>query len=136
MYVTGYAEIVLIVRDVKKSARFYKDVVGLEIDKEADDEWAWFWIGPKRNRQRLGLHKGKLLFEEYSPHPEGQRWGNIHYALHVPMNVLYQAIDHVSRSGVNIYGPKEFPYFDAIAYYFYDPDGNLIEFWSEREDNA
>lgn len=132
MFVTGLAEIVLIVRDVKKSAAFYSDVVGLETEREADDEWAWFWIGPKNKRQRLGLHKGKLLFEEHSPHPEGQRWGHVHYALHVPMDKLYQAIDMVSRHGINIYGPKEFEWMNAVAYYFYDPDGNLIEFWAEK----
>ena len=48
------------------------------------------------------------------------------------MEKLYQAIGMVSRHGINIYGPKEFEWMNAVAYYFYDPDGNLIEFWTEK----
>ena len=32
--------------------------------------------------------------------------------------------------GVEVYGPKHFEWMQAQAYYFYDPDGNLVEFWS------
>jgi catechol-2,3-dioxygenase len=29
-----------------------------------------------------------------------------------------------------VYGPKRFDWMSAEAWYFYDPDGNLLEFWS------
>jgi catechol 2,3-dioxygenase-like lactoylglutathione lyase family enzyme len=29
-----------------------------------------------------------------------------------------------------VYGPTEFEWMKARSYYFYDPDGNLLEFWS------
>jgi len=41
----GLAELVLIVEDVLASARFYEDVVGLTLENEPSDEWAWFWAG-------------------------------------------------------------------------------------------
>jgi len=132
MFCTGFAEIVLIVEDVKRSFEFYRDVVGLEVLKEADDEWAWLWIGKPEKGQRIGLHKGKLLFEEHSPYPEGERWGRVHYALHVPRDRIEEALEHVRSHDVEVYGPKEFPWMNAIGYYFYDPDGNLLEFWSEE----
>ena len=36
----------------------------------------------------------------------------------------------VVRSGVEVYGPEQLDWRNARAYYFYDPDGNLLEFWS------
>jgi len=131
-YVTGFAEMVLIVEDVPKAAEFYEKVVGLTVEKEADDEWAWFTIGKHRPLQRIGLHKGKLLYEDKSPYPEGSRWGHIHYALHVEPDNLEKAVRHVRDHGVEVYGPESFKWMNAKSYYFYDPDGNLIEFWAEQ----
>jgi catechol 2,3-dioxygenase-like lactoylglutathione lyase family enzyme len=31
-----------------------------------------------------------------------------------------------------VYGPVELEWMNAESYYFYDPDGNLLEFWSPR----
>jgi catechol-2,3-dioxygenase len=45
MYSSGISELVLVVKDVLSSARFYEEVVGLTPEKEVDDEWAWFWAG-------------------------------------------------------------------------------------------
>ena len=130
MFSTGFAEIVLIVKDVKASACFYQDVVGLAPESEADESWAWFWAGKPGQTQRVALHKGTLLFEEHSPLPEGERWGQVHYAFNVPREKLDAAVQHVRRHGVEVYGPAHFEWMRAEAYYFYDPDGNLLEFWS------
>src|SRR5262249_23551790 len=75
MFSIGLSEIVLIVNDVKAAARFYRDVVGLTPETEADDAWAWFWAGVPGQAQRVALHKGTLLFEDQSPLPTGERWG-------------------------------------------------------------
>ena len=88
MFSTELAEIVLIVEDVKRSARFYRDVVGLVPENEPDDGWAWFWAGEPGQAQRVALRKGPLLFEEESPLPEGERWGRVHYAFNVPREKL------------------------------------------------
>lgn len=130
-YVKGFAEMVLIVSDVKKSARFYGKIVGLTPEREASKEWAWFFLGDHEKPQRLGLHRGKLLFEEKSPLPEGQRWGRVHFALHVDFNNLEMAAEQVRSNGIEVYGPETFDWMNARSYYFYDPDGNLIEFWAE-----
>jgi catechol-2,3-dioxygenase len=129
---TGFAEIVLIVEDVPKAAEFYREVVGLEPESEPRETWAWFFAGKRGESQRIALHKGSLLFEEHSPHPEGERFGNIHFALLVPRDRLEAAVEHVRAHGVEVYGPEQFDWMDAVAlaYYFYDLDGNLLEFWS------
>jgi catechol-2,3-dioxygenase len=134
VFSTGYAEIVLIVEDVHKSAYFYREVVRLIPMTEPNDEWAWFFVDGDSGHEKLALHKGKLLFEEFSPHPEGQRWGHIHFALNVPRTRLNEAVEHLKNNEIIVYGPKEFSWMNAMAYYFYDPDGNLVEFWSEQDD--
>jgi catechol 2,3-dioxygenase-like lactoylglutathione lyase family enzyme len=125
---TGLAELVLIVADVSAAARFYRDVVGLEPETEADDAWAWFFAGEPGRPQRIALHKGSLLFEGHSPHREGERFGQVHFALEVPRDE--EAVERVRAHGVEVYGPTEFEWMRARGYYFYDPDGNLLEFWS------
>jgi catechol-2,3-dioxygenase len=130
MFTEELAELVLIVDDVGRSARFYKDVVGLSPEGEPDDEWAWFWAGEPGRAQRLALHKGRLLFEEESPLPDGERWGRVHYAFRVPRTKLEEATNHVREKGNEVYGPVYLDWMGALSYYFYDPDGNLLEFWS------
>ena len=133
LFTTGLAELVLIVEDVQRAARFYREVVGLEPASEADDEWAWFFAGDDGQSQRIALHRGALLFEEHSPHPAGERFGNIHLALDVPRARFDAAVEHVRGSGTAVYGPTRFDWMRATSYYFYDPDGNLLEFWSPDE---
>ena len=130
MYSTGLAEIVLIVSDVEKSAQFYRDVVGLTPHHEANDTWAWFWTGDPGIPQRIAVHKGTLLFEEHSPFPPGKRFGQTHFAFNVPRERLEAAVENVRDHGVDVFGPTHFDWMAADSYYFYDPDGNLLEFWS------
>ena len=132
MYSSGISELVLVVKDVLSSARFYEEVVGLMPEKEVDDEWAWFWAGTPGEAQRIALRKGPLLFEQHSPRPEGERWGAVHYAFEVAQDRLDDAVEHVRRKGVEVYGPVNLDWMDAISYYFFDPDANLIEWWSRR----
>jgi catechol-2,3-dioxygenase len=70
------------------------------------------------------------LFEEHSPLPEGKRWGQLHFALEVPREKLEESVAHVKDKGVEVYGPTYFEWMKAKSYYFFDLDGNLLEFWS------
>jgi catechol 2,3-dioxygenase-like lactoylglutathione lyase family enzyme len=91
----GLAELVLIVEDVPRSARFYQEVVGLELEHETSDEWAWFWAGKPGDPQRIALHRGSLLFEEHSPFPEGERFGGAHFAFEVARIDLEESVQRV-----------------------------------------
>jgi catechol 2,3-dioxygenase-like lactoylglutathione lyase family enzyme len=126
----GLAELVLVVEDVPRAAEFYEHVVGLELEHRTGDEWAWFFTGA--GRQRLAVHRGSLLFEEHSPYPEGERFGRVHFAFDVAPEDLDAAVGRVRGAGVEVYGPEEFDWMNARSYYFYDPDGNLLELWSSR----
>jgi catechol 2,3-dioxygenase-like lactoylglutathione lyase family enzyme len=131
MSTRGFSEILLIVADVPKAAEFYEHVVGVELEQQTDDTWAWFFTGGER-KERLGLHRGRLMFEEHSPHPEGERFGHVHFAFDVAREDLDAAVERVRAAGVDDWGPVDLDWMDAQSYYFYDPDGNLLEFWSPR----
>jgi len=126
----GFSEIVLIVSDVPKASRFYQDVVGLELEHETSDTWAWFFAGADDRRQRLALHRGPLMYEQHSPHAEGERFGQVHFAFEVARDELDAAVERVRDAGVEVYGPEQLEWMNAESYYFYDLDGNLLEFWS------
>lgn len=130
MFSVGLSEIVLVVRDVSAAARFYRDAVGLAPASEAEEEWAWFWCGAEGSPQRLAVTTRRLLFEEHSPRPPGKRFGQVHFALHVPRERLAAAVEHIRGQGVRVFGPSRFEWMRAESYYCYDPDGNLVELWS------
>jgi catechol 2,3-dioxygenase-like lactoylglutathione lyase family enzyme len=130
----GLSEIVLIVEDVPRAAEFYERVVGLELEQRSGDEWAWFFAGASDRKQRVALHRGRLMFEEHSPYPEGERFGRVHFAFEVPRDELDAAIERVRAAGVEAWGPVDIDWMEAQSYYFYDPDGNLLEFWSPEPD--
>jgi len=55
--------------------------------------------------------------------------GQIHYALRVERDKIEEALSHLKKNGITIYGPRYFKWMKATGHYFYDLDGNLIEFW-------
>ena len=134
MFSVGLAEIVLLVEDVPAAARFYHEVVGLAPASPVDERWAWFWAGTPGRNQRIALHKGRLLFEEESPFPEGQRFGRVHFAFETPRQRLAAAVAHVRARGVTVHGPTRLEWMRAESHYFYDLDGHLLEFWSPDEE--
>lgn len=126
----GLSELVLVVKDVAVAARFYREVVGLVPEREATGEWAWFWAGRPGRRQRLGITRGPLMFEESSPRPPGLRFGPAHFAFEVERADLKKEAARVAAFGAAVMGPARLEWMRAESYYFYDPDGNLVEFWS------
>jgi len=51
------------------------------------------------------------------------------YAFRVAAAELEEAVERVRSHGVQVFGPHQF---DDVghAYYFYDPDDNLVEFYA------
>jgi catechol 2,3-dioxygenase-like lactoylglutathione lyase family enzyme len=56
----------------------------------------------------------------------------VHFAFEVARDDLDEAVARVGGAGVEVFGPVELEWMNAESYYFYDPDGNLLEFWSPR----
>lgn len=137
MATLGLSEIVLVVKDVAPAAAFYRDVVGLLPARPESDEWAWFFAGAPGGAPFLAVHKGKLLFEEKSPlsverggqRPLGHAFGQVHFALEVARSEIDGEVARVRSKGVDVFGPVRLEWMSADSWYFYDPDGNLVEFW-------
>ena len=106
MFSRGFREVILIVDDVEASTVFYRDVVGLELQPQQTSDWAWFYVGDPERRQRLGIHKGTLLFENQPAAPGGERWGPVHYAFQVAPDELEDAAKHVRSHGIEVFGPE------------------------------
>jgi catechol-2,3-dioxygenase len=67
------------------------------------------------------------------------RWGPYHYAFRVPRSKLEDAAEHVRSKGVEVFGPVDHPATAclpeaALAYYFYDPDDNLLELYAYTDE--
>ena len=129
-FTRGISELVLIVPDTGVSIAFYRDVVGLEPERTVGDSGMWFWTGKPGESQRLLISTGPLYLEERSPLPAGKRWGRVHFAFEVARVDLDRAVAHVRGHTVEVFGPNHIGWMQATVYYFFDPDGNLLEFWS------
>jgi len=128
--VRGLSELVLVVDDVPACAAFYRDAVGLTPEREPDEGWAWFRLSDDPV-QRLALTSGPLLFEEHAP--RSPAFGAGHFALRVDRPDLPAALERLRASGVEILGPTRFEWMRAESHYFYDPAGNLGEFWTPED---
>jgi catechol 2,3-dioxygenase-like lactoylglutathione lyase family enzyme len=130
MLSAGIHEIVLVVNDVIKAAQFYRDVIGLTLRGDPSEDWASFATISLENPQWLGLRKGRLMHEEHSRRPEGQRFGPVHFALRAADRSPERFLQNARSHSVEVYGPEEFKgRMKGKSYYCYDPDDNLVEYW-------
>jgi len=142
----GLSEVALGVANVATSLRFYQEIVGL-VPEVVDEKFALLWAGRPGQQQRV-----ILLSRSLEPISERQGsgsaargpenatseiasigpadFGRTHFALDVPRDRLESAVAHVRDQGVEVFGPVEFDWLSAVTFYFLDPDGNLVEFWS------
>lgn len=126
MEVKELGHAVLYVRDIEKSAGFYRDVLG------------WKQITP----QGAGLpmaafssgrtHHELLLIEvgdEATPIPRGRRIGLYHLGIKVgdSDDELREALERVREAGVTVVGMSDHTVSHSL--YILDPDGNELELY-------
>jgi catechol-2,3-dioxygenase len=122
--------LVLYVRNVERSARFYREVLG------------WRQVMPSPDDDTLGLpaaafssgrtHHELLLIEvgEDAPAPPpGRRTGLYHFGLKVgdTDDELRDALRRVEEAGVRVVGASDHTVTHSL--YILDPDGNEIELY-------
>jgi catechol 2,3-dioxygenase-like lactoylglutathione lyase family enzyme len=134
--VAGISELVLEVSDLGAARAFYRDVLGFEetLYGEGRDDRCWYLVG---NSARLGLWTPQVGLGG------GRGGAHVHFALSVPDAEIEAIRERILAAGGEVDGPIQLG--PGRAIYVTDPDGNVVEFWSQdmaeycsnaREDNS
>jgi len=118
----GISEVILVVQDVERSKRFYRDVVGLIGERLDSSKFVWFWAGAPGHSQRIGITTGPLSFG--AEHVRGPQ----HFAFGTERSRIPALKAGLEAHGLEVLGPVEFSGWNAESIYFSDPDGNRVEF--------
>ena len=121
--VSGISELVLEVYDLEAARRFYRDVLGFEetLFGEGAEGRYWYLIG---DSARLGL------WTEQVGLAGGRGGSHVHYAFNVDDQEIDGLKARIERAGTEVEGPIQLG--PGRAIYVTDPDGNVVEFWSQN----
>lgn len=120
--VTGISELVLEVSDLEAARGFYRDLLGFEetLYGEGREGRYWYLIG---SSARLGLWTPQVGLAG------GRGGAHVHFAFHLLPAELDPLLERLRASGLAIEGPVALGADRAI--YVTDPDGNVVEFWTQ-----
>jgi catechol 2,3-dioxygenase-like lactoylglutathione lyase family enzyme len=127
---SGFSELILRVAHVPRSVDFYRDVVGLAVEKVDSPTWAWLWSGPPERSARLGLTSRPLSFGA------AHCGGPAHFAIAVARAAIPAEKARLESLGVEVEGPITFAYWQADSIYFSDPDTHRVELCGFERLNA
>ncbi len=120
--VSGISELVLEVADLDAARNFYGEVLGFEETRygEGRDDRRWYLIG---DSARLGLWTPQVGLAG------GQGGVHVHFAFHLAREELDRVLERLRSQGTEVEGPVHLGSDRAI--YVTDPDGNVVEFWTQ-----
>jgi catechol 2,3-dioxygenase-like lactoylglutathione lyase family enzyme len=121
--VTGISELVLEVSDLEDARRFYRDVLGFEetLYGEGAEGRYWYLVG---ETARLGLWTEQIGLAG------GRGGAHVHYAFNVSDSEIDRLKGRIEGAGAEVEGPIQLG--PGRAIYVTDPDGNVVEFWSQE----
>ena len=120
--VTAISELVLEVTDLDAARRFYRDVLGFEetLYGEGREGRYWYLVG---ETARLGL------WTEQVGLAGGRGGAHVHFAFHVADAEVDRLKERIEGKGAEVEDPIQLG--PGRAIYVTDPDGNVVEFWSQ-----
>ena len=121
--VTGISELVLEVSDLDAARRFYGEALGFEETRygEGRDDRLWYLIG---DTARLGLWTPQVGLAG------GRGGAHVHFAFQLAREELDPLLARLRSRGTDVEGPIQLGADRAI--YVTDPDGNVVEFWTQN----
>ena len=119
---SGISELVLEVSDLDAARRFYRDLLGFEetLYGEGREGRYWYLVG---DTARLGLWTPQTGLAG------GRGGAHVHFAFHVPDEEIDALLGRLRERRVEVEGPVQLG--PGRALYVTDPDGNVVEFWSQ-----
>ena len=135
--ITGITEIALRVRDLDLMKRFYEQVIGLDVleDNDPSDGKAIFFSVGAGN-SHLALFPEKLTgwyTRDKSPQIDPKLTTLSHFALNIALDDFESEKKRIEQLGVEIAYSNTSSWLHCRMFYFFDPEGNLIEFNSHDE---
>jgi catechol 2,3-dioxygenase-like lactoylglutathione lyase family enzyme len=120
--VSGISELVLEVADLEAARSFYRDLLGFEetLYGEGREGRYWYLIG---DSARLGLWTPQVGLAG------GRGGAHVHFAFHVDDAEIDRLLERITAGGGEVEGPIQLG--PGRAVYVTDPDGNVVEFWSQ-----
>jgi catechol 2,3-dioxygenase-like lactoylglutathione lyase family enzyme len=120
--VSAISELVLEVSDLEAARRFYRDVLGFEetLYGEGREGRYWYLVG---ETARLGLWTPQTGLAG------GRGGAHVHFAFHVDDAQIDLISERLAAEEVEVEGPLQLG--PGRAIYVTDPDGNVVEFWSQ-----
>lgn len=120
--VSAISELVLEVADLEAARSFYRDALGFEetLYGEGAEGRYWYLIG---ETARLGL------WTEQVGLAGGRGGAHVHFAFGVGEPEIERLLGRLRERGVEVEGPIQLG--PGRAIYVTDPDGNVVEFWSQ-----
>jgi len=129
MGVKELGHVVLYVRDLQRSASFYRDVLGFpQVFGDSDAPFGAAAFSAGRTHHELLLIE---VGEDAEPIPEGRRVGMYHFGLKVgdSDDELREALSRLDDSGTKVVGTADHGFTHSV--YVLDPDGNEVELYSD-----
>lgn len=123
MTIRALGELGIRVNDLERMTAFYRDVVGLEVFSE-HDEYIFFKVA-----EAVEGHPQLLVLFDRKVTVGPDRSTLDHFAFLIDVADYDEHKERLEAEGVTVY-PKTFPHFQWRSFFFYDPEGNLLEFVS------
>lgn len=114
----GVHHLALIVQDMPASLHFYRDLLGMVVEWQPDEENVYLTSG----NDNLALHKAPSGFTMHSH----QRLDHLGFILAVPEDVD-QWYDFLVENGVTARNKPRTHRDGARSFYCEDPDGNVVQ---------
>jgi len=120
--VSHISELVLEVSDLDAARRFYRETLGFEetLYGEGREGRYWYLVG---DSARLGLWSPQVGLAG------GRGGAHVHFAFHVDDAEIDRLQERIAAAGETVEGPIHLG--PGRAIYVTDPDGNVVEFWSQ-----
>jgi len=127
--IKALGHLVLKVRDLERSARFYRDLLGLREVARYQGRMAFFTVQGSSNHHDLAI----LEVGRGAPNPAPNAVGLYHVAFKVgdSLDELRQVKARLEAAGVPILGTSDHAVSQSL--YLEDPDGNEIELYVDAD---